>query len=290
MALLLTPCPSASDPTRPLYYTGGPFGKRLVLMDLTRSARDAVPEWRDIYITHRPPPEATVSLNPRILINSSNYTPYRISRRSLDAFLATGWELHSVTPPAQGAWTGSPPITFTFQRTSARYFIVVHLGRCTHPAAHNEVDADSAGEEDEEPAGLFNWDAGYGTVAAHGQLLPERRDWLAQPNYWKEESHPWRGRSWARAELHVGAPPGETGAHRPEGGCGGDHISEWPDWTKTFEVSTGWMNHYITLAFAECPINPKSTLVVDIGYWEAARFGLEVAGRSNASVCAPGKR
>ncbi|KAI1791122.1 hypothetical protein LXA43DRAFT_440791 [Ganoderma leucocontextum] len=293
MALLLTHCPSASDPTRPLYHTGGPLDKRMVIMDMTLPIKNAVPQWRDIYITHRPPPDAAASLDPRILINSSNYTPYRISRRSLDAFLAKGWELHSVTPPAQVPWTGSPPITFTFRRTAAQYFICVHLGRCTHPAADGEgVDVDQCdgdGDDGEEEHMVqVHWYTGYVTVPAHGhwQLLPEQRSWLAQPNYWKEESHPWRGRSWARAELHVGEPPRAAGVHQhqhqPE--CDGDHISEWPNRTKTFETSTGWMNHYVTLAFAECPINPASTLVVDIEYWEVAEFGLEVAGRSVPSV------
>ncbi len=48
--------------------------------------------------------------------------------------------------------------------------------------------------------------------------------------------------------------------------CSQDHVSQWPDLRKTFEVGFGYYSTKtakVTLSFTRCPINPEGTLILD---------------------------
>ena len=84
-------------------------------------------KWREIFITHRPPPRTPS--NPRILLRSSLSGPFRIPKQAFQALSRAKWTLESVSrmPPV---WRGSTPMGFTFRDTYGGY-LVISFGRCT---------------------------------------------------------------------------------------------------------------------------------------------------------------
>ncbi len=137
LGLVLTLCADSPDPSRPRYHTGcrdktSIHVLRLVrlpqnLDDLRIREKPVSLKWRNIYITHRPPPRSPS--NPRILLRSSLSGPFRIPKQAFQALHRAKWTLESVSkmPPI---WTGATPMAFMFRDGYGGY-LVLALGRCT---------------------------------------------------------------------------------------------------------------------------------------------------------------
>ncbi|TBU27932.1 heterokaryon incompatibility protein-domain-containing protein [Dichomitus squalens] len=115
--LLLSPCTDASDPKRPLDHCAGMFSTEATF----------TPEWRDVFITHRPPNTTNAAL--RIPINNTLSTPFRFPKLEIQRILTNRLRFVSLTPTT-GPWNGTPPIAFTFKHfRKENWDSQVHTGR-----------------------------------------------------------------------------------------------------------------------------------------------------------------
>ncbi|KAI1791143.1 HET-domain-containing protein [Ganoderma leucocontextum] len=137
LGLVLTLCADSPDPSRPLYHTGCRDKTSIHILRLVRLPQNldelrirdkpVALKWRNIYITHRPPPRTPS--NPRILLRSSLSGPFRIPKQAFQALHRAKWTLESVSKMAP-IWTGSTPVSFTFRDGYGGY-LVLAFGRCT---------------------------------------------------------------------------------------------------------------------------------------------------------------
>ncbi|PIL33591.1 hypothetical protein GSI_04214 [Ganoderma sinense ZZ0214-1] len=146
LGLVLTLCADSPDPSRPLYHTGCRDKTSIHILRLVRLPQNLDDlrirdkpvslKWRNLYITHHPPPRAPS--NPRILLRSSLSGPFRIPKQAFQALSRAKWTLESVSkmPPV---WRGSTPMAFTF-RDCYGGFLVLAFGRCT-AAGDDELGA-----------------------------------------------------------------------------------------------------------------------------------------------------
>ena len=137
LGLVLTLCADSPDPSRPLYHSGCRDKSSIHILRLVRLPQNLDDmrirdkpislKWRNIYITHRPPPRTPS--NPRILLRSSLSGPFRIPKQAFQALNRAKWTLESVSkmPPI---WTGATPMAFTFRDGYGGY-LVLAFGRCT---------------------------------------------------------------------------------------------------------------------------------------------------------------
>ncbi|TBU31052.1 hypothetical protein BD311DRAFT_145249 [Dichomitus squalens] len=137
LGLVLTLCSDSPDPSRPLYHAGCKDKTSIHVLRLVRlpqsmeevrvRGKPVSLKWRDIYITHWPPPRTPS--NPRILLRSSLSGPFRIPKQAFQALNRAKWTLQSVSrmPPV---WKGSTPMGFTFRDVYGGY-LVITFGRCT---------------------------------------------------------------------------------------------------------------------------------------------------------------
>ncbi len=164
--------------------------------------------------------------------------PFRIPGNNIQAlYTSTRLRLVSVSP-MQLPWTGWPPIVVTFQpdrddttpAVGVLPGIDLHLGRCTI------------------------------SELASGRTGSERH----------------LGPHWARLVFH-GVPGHEVlgGTTDREHSCAEDHICNWPENTKVFRPPQSQPTSGIAAAlpseseslvlwFTRCPLNPNTTLVVNI--------------------------
>ena len=245
VGLILVPCTGASHPSRTLYHTGWHNGwaiQRLMLFEgttdnlLIESGRPVTPEWREIYIAHRPPPNIAVSAPLRALTGGSLSSPFRFTKQGMSSLLhpeheerSPGWELESVYNVSQRRNLGylSRPVVLTFkQRQYALEVtdrIVVLFGLCTSPEKEHSTLGSS--------------------ISSQG----------------RSSEH------WASVRFyHVGE---RSPLEPPEHKCPADHVHTWDRWSKTFKDKQALLDrHSLTLSLAPCPINPSYTLVVSMEY------------------------
>ena len=254
VGLILIPCTGSSRPSRPLYHTGWHNGwaiQRLILFEGTTDAllvepgRPVTPEWREIYIAHRPPPDIAASVPLHTLTGSSVDSPFRFTRQGLSSlFQPEGrkpeWELEATNNYNLSKHRGgnlSRPIVLVFkQRQYALDVtdrIVVLLGICAGPDGQDSTSGSST------------------------------------------SSPSWCGQHWATVRFyHVGEqPPLELPGHA----CSTDHIGGWDGLARTFKETQALLDrHSLTLSFMPCPINRRATLVVNMSYkgeWKRSRTG-----------------
>ena len=242
VGLILVPCTGSSRPSRPLYHTGWHNGwaiQRLILFEGTTDAllvepgRPVTPEWREIYIAHRPPPDIVASIPLHTLTSSSVSSPFRFTKQGSSSLFQhegrrPGWELE--TP--SNLWQHrrgklSRPIVLVFkQRQYALDVtdrIVVLLGLCAGPDGPDSTPGSS--------------------ISSQSRC----------------------GQHWATVRFyHVGEQPSfELLGHA----CPADHIGAWDGRARTFKDTQALLDrHSLTLSFMPCPINPRGTLVVSMVY------------------------
>ncbi|TBU31558.1 heterokaryon incompatibility protein-domain-containing protein [Dichomitus squalens] len=144
LGLFLSPCTSAMDSRRPLFHIGALdfhlVSHRTVLLGDTRSSVHiyhdsplvSFPQWREIYITHRPPP-STTSLIPHIPSSCTISAPFRIPLPDIMKGLPD-WILFTMTL-TEPSWKGTPPMALTFKHTNGSYLVVI-LGICRRDTEH----------------------------------------------------------------------------------------------------------------------------------------------------------
>lgn len=264
LGLRLNPCSNNFDSSHPLYDVH-PGGNRIVSLGIhkgpgsdfkfTVQGQSAPVVWKKIYIAHRPPPDSpTPDANTSLYLplNLGVLMPFRFPGHNIqELYSSTGLRFASVSPMTL-PWTGSPPITLTFQPDSndripsvlAVPGIDLHLGRCTVPTSSSSLVPGQ-------------------TTAGSRRLL---------------------GPHWARLVFH--APKHDPLRHTPyqEHSCAEDHICDWGGYKKAFYYppdSTMAVSQRpasscfkpepgsefessIFLSFTPCPLNPSTTLVVNI--------------------------
>ncbi|KAM5542359.1 hypothetical protein V8D89_003818 [Ganoderma adspersum] len=158
IGLRLKPCLTSAYPFRSQYEIVPGPGR---LVNLGRDTRGrfgvihpngvrgqfARPTWKEIYITHRPPPESTVPEHADkvfVLINLGSFVPFRISDRDVDALPTSPLSIVLAACSAISLpWYGDPPIILQFKSCVPlryNYHAMLHLGLCK--AA---MDSDSEG-------------------------------------------------------------------------------------------------------------------------------------------------
>ncbi|KAI1791176.1 HET-domain-containing protein [Ganoderma leucocontextum] len=150
IGLVLTPCHTHSDPFRPLYHTGGHLRSQnnepsrsfrlCVLHGSTFSALKS--SWKDVYITHLPPPQPDVAPAVVRQIVSSLSAPFRLMRGDIDRLQDHGFGLD---PRHSKSWDYPNPHSTTvlvFKKhvlsTGWDMYLEILLGQC-------------------EPAGATHW-------------------------------------------------------------------------------------------------------------------------------------
>ncbi|KAI1791142.1 HET-domain-containing protein [Ganoderma leucocontextum] len=251
VGLILVPCTSTAHPSRTLYHTRWHNGwaiQRVILFEGTTDnlrvvepGRPVTPEWREIYIAHRPPPDIAVSIPLHTLTGSSVSSPFRFTKQGMSSLFEhegrrSGWELESVDNLSKHRG-GQPfrPVVLTFkQRQYALDVtdrIVVLLDLCAGSDGARSTQGSST--------------SGQSQVGHH----------------------------WASVHFyHVGErPPLEPLEHA----CPTDHICVWDGPTRTFEDTQALLDrHSLAFSFSPCPINPRQTLVVSMSYkgeWKGLR-------------------
>lgn len=145
IGLLLTLCPSSVDPAHPLYDTGLGVAARDIRVieigsvegELRLCGEPVKPEWKQIYIPHRPPLRIAGRNTKAVFLNRSVHTAFRFPEESI-----LEMEAHGVTlvdqSPIPSPWMGSPGAMLFFAPDRgggyARFAFVVHLGRCSPTA------------------------------------------------------------------------------------------------------------------------------------------------------------
>ncbi|PIL37585.1 hypothetical protein GSI_01279 [Ganoderma sinense ZZ0214-1] len=144
LGLRLSPCSSSIDSSR-LLYDVFPGDSRLVPLSVDENDYivDGHPVhavWKKLYIAHRPPPDTLApdaSTSLYIPLNLGVLMPFRVPGGSIhELHVSTGLRLASVSPMTL-PWTGSSPVTLTFEpdnddtRANILPGIELHLGRCT---------------------------------------------------------------------------------------------------------------------------------------------------------------
>ncbi|KAM5542366.1 hypothetical protein V8D89_003825 [Ganoderma adspersum] len=237
LGLRLNPCNGSVSSSR-LLYDAHPGEDRIVPLGVDKDGYFTVDGqpfdvvWKKLYIAHRPPPDtptpdAATSLY--MPLNLGVLIPFRIPGKNIQALHAsTRLRLVSVSEMSL-PWTGSPPITLTFQPDEDDAVlpgIDLHLGRCT-------------------------------------RSVPGRAR---------------SGHHWAQLVFHPShADRKDTSLHGDgdeDHMCSEDHIDDWPGSTKVFRplrwqpaetsVLPPSPSPSIKLCFTPCPLNPGTTLVLEI--------------------------
>ena len=256
IGLRLKPSPTSADSFQP-HYNVVEGRKRLrhlswdSLGRLVESRGDGRrylrPTWKEIYITHRPPPESVVPAHANqvfVAMNLGSFVPFRISDNDVNALPSSPVPMvltacTSIPLP----WHGATPaiLKFKFASTNGElesYCVVLHLARCAR---------------DIPLSGFWTWCGHWATINITtndpGEYIRSDEDYKVEHN------------------------------------CASDHIDQWPDRTKTFPLGivrksdsaqTTPKNASIILRFEPCPMNPSKTLVTHITTRSA---------KCNISVC-----
>ena len=257
LGLHLQSCSHSIDPLRPLYHlsqTRFPSSNdsnvetnvRLIGFSETRSAstfrmfgEEVTAEWKTIYLINRP--QASASLPPRIPMNRSVSTPFRLSRGLVEE-LQQNADVpllpHSIQSGAmlQFPWKGSPPATLQFS---------VKVGE-----RRNWFSGDS--------------DIQYGIVEVH----------LGCCNRGSQSSsgrHPRGfGKHWANIRLALDADSPftsgvvDTRQVASSHDCSEDHIDDWLSNPKVFTLSVMGKVVEMGLSLTPCRMNSEITLDVNI--------------------------
>ncbi|PIL33588.1 hypothetical protein GSI_04211 [Ganoderma sinense ZZ0214-1] len=154
IGLILTPCPMRSDPSRPLYHTGGrlatpnnnpPSRFRICLLNSAFHApsfTDSKSSWKDVYITHLPPP--STDIGPVLLkrVVSSLSAPFRFSRWEMERLQERGFYLdsHLTTTYNWQRSSSDSTIALVFKKRdeSAKrdLYMEILLGQCDSAGSH----------------------------------------------------------------------------------------------------------------------------------------------------------
>ena len=224
IGLVLTPCYSPADPTRPLYHTA--WRRRMwrtVLLGESfarpRLFGDHVsPEWRDIYIAAQPPPPPA-----SVLCTPSDYTlspPFRFPMQELETCLGQYGTLAEVSQESFG-WAGYPPVVFKFQHVFVFATIYVAFGRCSLVSSRSR----------------------------RGDRPPS----LTQP-----------GLHWASVLFEAGRVQSSAADMAPQHDCAKDHVADWPERSRLFTGKFKNGDILLTLSFREDPLSPAETFVPHI--------------------------
>ena len=154
IGLILTPCHTRSDPSRPLYHTGGRLGSqhkgpasrfRICTLNLAFHAPTftaSKSSWKDVYITHLPPPPMDAApVDLKRMIGSAS-APFRFPRWEIERLQERGFYLDSELTQADG-WQGSDSnstIALVFKKCNASagggLYLEIILGRCQSADTH----------------------------------------------------------------------------------------------------------------------------------------------------------
>ena len=257
LGLHLQRCSHSIDPLRPLYHlsqTRLPPSKdsnaeitvRLIGFSETRSpstfrmfGEEVTAEWKSIYLINRAP-QASISDPPRIPMNRSVFTPFRLSRglvEELQRHTDVPLLPHSIRSGAmlQFPWKGSPPAVLQFS---------VKLGE-----RRNWFSGDSNMQ--------------YGIVEVRlGCCENTMPSCKGRP--------PKLGKHWAnvRAVLDADSPFNSRMAEDerlvPSHDCSEDHICDWPMNPKTLTLLLAGIAVDMELSLTPCRMNPEGTLDVNI--------------------------
>ncbi|KAI0359554.1 HET-domain-containing protein [Trametes cingulata] len=261
LGLLLYPCDESEDPTRPRYHTSYSFDSthaacdchlpagfmdtyRLIpiggtLGDLRLEGRRVTAQWRDIFLELQPTPIAR-----HIAINRSLDSPFRVPQWVVMK-LRTNWGFELYTSgsglSSRVGWTGARPQLIDFMQLETGEAFGIWMGCCdgqpkapSSPGSHSESQYES---DSGSSAGGFE---------SESDSKPELPVDTQRPSI-----------PWAFAfliEYGVGTVP-------PKHRCPADHISEWPDGTRTF----GDDERSVQLSFRRCGMHPTGSHVMDIG-------------------------
>ncbi|KAM5543064.1 hypothetical protein V8D89_003448 [Ganoderma adspersum] len=156
IGLILTPCHTRSDPSRPLYHTGGRLGTqnnepsprfRICALNLafhTPTFTASKSSWKDVYITHLSPPptDAAPVLLKRMV--SSLSVPFRFSRWEIERLQERGFYLDSELTKTEG-WQDTNPkstLALVFKKRNAAsapgvaLYLEILLGQCESAGSH----------------------------------------------------------------------------------------------------------------------------------------------------------
>ena len=162
LGLLLSPSPRSADSTYPSFNIGdiGPFGRDspcwTIPLGDTKSnmfvlfGKAVAPQWKEVYLAHRPPPGAASAPAPPLPITLGFSAPFRIPQRHIDDFLRdpplnNHLRLVSISSPPL-PWNGTPPVVLSFDGDKISFQVI--LGRCT---AWPPSDTSSDGYDDVGP-------------------------------------------------------------------------------------------------------------------------------------------
>ena len=231
IGLVLTPCHTRSDPSRPLYHTGGRLGSqhngpasrfRICTLNLafhTPTFTASKSSWKDVYITHLPPPP--IDASPVVLkrMIGSASAPFRFPWWEVVRLQERGFYLDSELTKADG-WQGvdsNSTIALVFKKhdaTAGDLYLEVILGRCQSADTH------------------------WGSVRFHVAQRPEAARTLVHSCL---EDH--------ASEWPHGTRTFETPRRPPS------NESVW--------------RGAVTLSLTPCPMNPAQTRVVKVSSMEA---------------------
>ncbi|KAI1795382.1 HET-domain-containing protein [Ganoderma leucocontextum] len=221
IGLILTPCYSSLDQTRPLYHTAWRQRMwRTVLLGESFAnphlfGQRVSPQWRDIYIADRPPPAPAT-----ILCTPSDYTlspPFRFPMENLETCLGDYGSLVEVSQQRFG-WAGSPPVVFKFQHRFIYATIYVSFGRCSSGSSQSR----------------------------RGDCSPS----ALQP-----------GPHWAFVLFDARNGQSSAADMAPQHVCAKDHIADWPGRSRLFTGKFENGDILLTLSFLEDALSPAKTLV-----------------------------
>ena len=226
IGLVLSPCSSPLDPSRPLYHTAWQMRMwRTVLLGESFAnprlfGQRVSPEWRDIYIADRPPPAPA-----SILSTPSDYTlspPFRFPMEEFETCFGQYGRLVEVSQRPFG-WCGSPPVVFKFEHKFIFAIVYVAFGRCSSGASRSRR-------------------------GVHAPLAMQHEPLWASMVFDPDT----RSRQSSVDDV------------MPQHDCAKDHIADWPDRSRLFTGEYKNGDIMLTLSFVEDALSPRETLVPHI--------------------------
>lgn len=199
---------------------------------------DGPPSWKEVLIKHRPllllaPGQLSSTNTERVFIPPNPMqlmfdAPFRFPEAHIKRFLAGSWSSRLEIRGAElhCSWTAgsNPPTTFIFTLAHDLIsFILIRVGQC----------------QQEGPSGeQRGHQALWATASAYLWSRTDRAEWIRKAKISEVSTE----------TIHD---------------CSQDHVLQWPDLRKSFDLEHEYYTLEVTLSFTPCPLNPERTLILN---------------------------
>ncbi len=197
------------------------------------------PSWKEVLLRHRPPPlgapgelpnSSTFKFIPAMPMQLTFDAPFRFPEARIRKLLTDSW---SERFDIHGAgvhfpWRADSNLSTAYVFVRHDGSFVIRVGQCQ--------------QERRLPGEQHRFNAIWATVTTG-------------PHHIAKDTVEWQT---------------ETSKFSTDTGhdCSQDHVSQWPDLRKMFELDLGFIpTPKVTLYFAPCPLNPMRTLILDASFY-----------------------